>query len=1186
MERLPVSAPSERANDALLEGALERSALLLERDAELRRLVPWPDALEKIRAARTSIASVEAACELYAGRPALGRRAREAAGGAMRPLPAFSTITYAELWARVGALASGLVQAGLARTGAFVGISGFGSPDWVVADLACLYLSAVSVPLQTAILPSDLARIVRETELSCIVCSAEQLGRLLPLLPECPSVRGLVVMDLDDDDRSGLDAFAEAKASVGEDRPRVEVRTIREIEDLGEGEGGVLSPVLPSERGEADPLMTLMYTSGSTGTPKGAMFPESLWRRHVQARSFGKNLTDVPYVSLCPLPLNHAAGRFQVTSSIVRGGLTHFAFASDMSSFFEDARLARPTSLFLVPRMAGVIHQEMLVEIARGKREEEVLHAMRKTTLGDRLLLITMGSAPTPLEVRSFLKRAFDVPVFDGYGSTEAGPLTYEEHVERDAVTRIKLVDVPELGYTTGDEPFPRGELRVMTTYAVPGYYKNEQATAELFDEDGFLITGDIVQQRGEDRLVWVDRAKNVLKLAQGEFVATSRLEALFATGSPFLRQVFLYGSGVRSYVLAVIVPDLEAASSALREQGILPDEKGLKDLCRDEINRIAMREQLRAYEVPRDFFVEREPFTKENGLLTESEKPARSKLRARYGPVLEELYESIEAAQRAAIESLDRMPGGVRQKATQAIEAVLGVGAMDLARTGQSFIQLGGDSMAAGRLSSILKETLGVDVPAGFVLDPTVPVRAIVDRVAEGGTRPSVTFEQIHGVRARVARASDLTVDRFLSADELSASRAPAGDLPPDARVTLLTGANGFLGRFLTLELLSRLPARGGKLYALVRAPNDELAKGRLHASFEGADPALREELAARDHGRLTVLAGDLMKPKLGLPDATYERLAREVDSVLHNGALVNHALGYADLFEPNVLGTAEIVRFALRTRIKALAYVSTVGALSGLPRADTIREDEDIRALLPERAVEAGYAAGYSTSKWASEVLLRDANDRLGVPVRVFRPSGIMAHTRFRGQINAPDFFTRLCAGLVYTGIAPSSFYEGAGGHYDGLPVDAVARSIAALSLASLRDTASATYHVVNPYRDDGASLDRIVDWVVSAGYPLERMDDYAAWYRAFRDLLGRLADPLRQRSPLPIVELWARPAPASAPGFDASLLLARLRSLSRPGEDLAALPHVTEPFIHKYVADMVALGLLGCPLAGAAE
>jgi fatty acid CoA ligase FadD9 len=292
-----------------------------------------------------------------------------------------------------------------------------------------------------------------------------------------------------------------------------------------------------------------------------------------------------------------------------------------------------------------------------------------------------------------------------------------------------------------------------------------------------------------------------------------------------------------------------------------------------------------------------------------------------------------------------------------------------------------------------------------------------------------------------------------------------------------------------------------------------------------------------------------------------------------------VNHAFGYRELFEPNVLGTVEMLRLALSKRVKALAYVSTVGVVGGLDRPSSIREDEDIRALLPERPMGAGYAAGYSLSKWASEVLLRDANERLGVPVRVCRPSGIMAHTRYRGQINAPDFFTRLLAGIVYTGLAPRSFYEGPGrGHYDGLPVDVVARSIAAVSLTDLPQTASATYHVVNPYRDDGASLDAIVDWVASLGYRIRRIPDYAAWYRAFRDELGRLADPLRQRSPLPILDAWAHPVRANAKGFDAALLLDRLRRLSRPGEELAALPHVTEAFIHKYVDDMVALGLLG--------
>jgi fatty acid CoA ligase FadD9 len=512
----------------------------------------------------------------------------------------------------------------------------------------------------------------------------------------------------------------------------------------------------------------------------------------------------------------------------------------------------------------------------------------------------------------------------------------------------------------------------------------------------------------------------------------------------------------------------------------------------------------------------------------------------------------------------------------------VLGLGEIDPSRSEQTFVQLGGDSLAAVRLSGILKDTYGIDVPVPVVLDPTVTVRGLVERAAAGAPR-GVTFEQVHGSNPTVVRAADVRVDRFLSAEDRAAARdaAPPAALPPSATVALLTGGNGFLGRFLVLEALARLP-KDGVLYAVVRAPTDELADERLRASFQGPDPALAEELRARgSDGRLVVLAGDLMKPRLGLPESTYARLAAEVDCVVHNAALVNHAFGYRELFEPNLLGTAEMLRFAVRSRIKALAYVSTVGAVMAVDRDEPIREDEDIRTLLPERTLGFGYASGYSISKWASEILLRDANERLGVPVRVFRPSGIMAHTKYRGQINAADFFTRLLCGIVYTGIAPTSFYEGgARGHYDGLPVDVVARSIAALALTDLRDAGSATYQVVNPYRDDGVSLDVIVDWVETLGYRMTRIDDYAEWYRTFHDRLAALADPLRQRSPLAILDAWAHPARAGRGGFDVTRLRERLGRLSRPGEDLAALPHVDEALIDKYLEDMDALGLIGPP------
>jgi fatty acid CoA ligase FadD9 len=114
------------------------------------------------------------------------------------------------------------------------------------------------------------------------------------------------------------------------------------------------------------------------------------------------------------------------------------------------------------------------------------------------------------------------------------------------------------------------------------------------------------------------------------------------------------------------------------------------------------------------------------------------------------------------------------------------------------------------------------------------------------------------------------------------------------------------------------------------------------------------------------------------------------------------------------------------------------------------SLTEADDIRIISPARPVNDAYASGYGNSKWAGEVLLREANDVAGLPVSVFRAGMILAHTRYSGQVNAPDAFTRLLVSLVTTGVAPRSFYRPTDtgrwprAHYDGLPVDFTAEAI----------------------------------------------------------------------------------------------------------------------------------------------
>ncbi|MBI3224125.1 MAG: thioester reductase domain-containing protein, partial [Mycolicibacterium cosmeticum] len=346
----------------------------------------------------------------------------------------------------------------------------------------------------------------------------------------------------------------------------------------------------------------------------------------------------------------------------------------------------------------------------------------------------------------------------------------------------------------------------------------------------------------------------------------------------------------------------------------------------------------------------------------------------------------------------------------------------------------------------------------------------------------------------------------------------------------------------------------------------------------FETGDAKLLahyRELAA-DH--LEVIAGDKGEADLGLDKATWQRLADTVDFIVDPAALVNHVLPYSELFGPNALGTAELIRIALTTKIKQYAYVSTIGVAGGIEPGKFV-EDADIRTISATRVVDDGYANGYGTSKWAGEVLLREAHDLAGLPVSVFRCDMILADTTYAGQLNLPDMFTRMMFSLVATGVAPKSFnqLDGQGNrqraHYDGLPVEFIAEAISTLG-AHVEDGFE-TYHVMNPY-DDGISMDTFVDWLIEAGYKIERVDDYSDWLDRFETTLRALPDKQRQASLLPLLHNYQQPgvpvngAMAPTEVFRTAVQDAKIG----PDKDI---PHVSAPVIVKYVTDLQLLGLL---------
>jgi fatty acid CoA ligase FadD9 len=1171
-----------------------RIAQLYASDPQFRAANPRPMVIDAARRPGLRLAEIlHTLVEGYADRPALGQRAREfvidpATGRTThRPLPFFETISYRDLWTRVRAVAAAWRHDETAPvgTGDVVASVGFASPDYLTVDLVCAHLGLVSVPLQHNASVSVLKPIIREVEPRVLAAGAAYLDLAVESALESESFRHLVVFDYQpqiDAHRENLDR---ARRRLHDAGAPVVVSTLDEVIERG----GALAPEPIYTGGTAERLAMILYTSGSTGTPKGAMFTErmlaGLWSMPIASGS------ETPVFNVNFMPLNHLAGRLPLAASFLAGGTSYFVAESDLSTLFDDWALVRPTEMVLVPRVVEMLFARYRSAVDRRVSvgaDDDVAAAegaaeLREQVLGGRVLGGLVSTAPLAAEMAEFLDTCLGAHVVDAYGLTEVAPVTRDGIIARPPVIEYKLIDVPELGYFTTDKPYPRGELLVKSENATPGYFKRPEVTAEVFDEHGYYRTGDVMAEIAPDHLVYVDRRKNVLKLAQGEFVAAANLEAVFGA-APLVRQIFVYGNSARSYLLAVIVPTAEALSQYGGDTGGQErsdpgyDTGTLKAALRESLQQTAKTAELQSYEVPVDFLIETEPFSAANGLLSGVGKNLRPKLKDAYGEPLEQLYAELAAAQvdelRALRQAATSQP--VLANVIGAARSVLGSAGADVDPEAH-FTDLGGDSLSALTFSNLLAELLGVEVSVGVIVSPTSSLGQIADHIEadrrSGSTRP--TFASVHGQGATTVYAGDLTLDKFIDAKTL----AEAKTLPRisgEPHTVLLTGANGYLGRFLALEWLQRLSDTGGKLICIVRGGDAGEAWARLDAAIGHGE--LRRRFGGLAVDRLEVLPGDIGQPNLGLSEQTWERLAGNVDLIVHPAALVNHVLPYDQLFGPNVVGTAEIIRLAITARIKPVTYLSTIAVGMQVAPGEFV-EDGDIRTVSPVRAIDDSYANGYGNSKWAGEVLLRGAFDLCGLPVAVFRSDFILAHSRYTGQVNVPDGFTRLLLSLLATGIAPRSFYEtDAEGnrpraHYSGLPGDFVAEAVT--TLGGQATSGYRSFDVANPH-DDGVSLDTFVDWLIEAGQNIARIDDYRDWLARFETALRALPEKQRQHSVLPLLSAYATPQPAlrGAPAptevFHAAVRAARVG----PEKDI---PHISATLINKYVTDLRYLGLL---------
>jgi len=369
-----------------------------------------------------------------------------------------------------------------------------------------------------------------------------------------------------------------------------------------------------------DTIASIIYTSGTTGKPKGAMLTHGNFTSNVAAtiERVGFYATDN---FLNVLPLFHSFS-FTANFMLPLGVKGCCSFVRSVRTIAEDMAILQPTVLLAVPLMAEKLYARIAEKlrknlVARGLLGMGLKRVVGKKVIesfGGRLRLLGIGGAPTALAV---LKGFQDVgiPVLEGYGLTECAPGVAYPRLESYVPGTVgpilnnmqfKLADTDATG---------AGELCVKGPNVMQGYYKNPEATAEVFDGDGYFHTGDLVRIDSQNNVTICGRKKALIVNREGKNIYPEEIEQVIER-CPFVRDVVVLGyrigdeSGER--VGAILVPDTDAVTA--HNKGMPLTGTDTETLVRETVLECCRR-LLADYKMPRKLLVRHTPLERTSTL-------------------------------------------------------------------------------------------------------------------------------------------------------------------------------------------------------------------------------------------------------------------------------------------------------------------------------------------------------------------------------------------------------------------------------------------------------------------------------------------------------------------------------------------------------------------------------------------
>ncbi|CAG9320239.1 unnamed protein product [Blepharisma stoltei] len=552
----------------------------------------------------------------------------------------------------------------------FLGLYSKNREEWVIADYACILYNITTVPFYDTLGEDSMKFIISQTRMHTLLLTKEKIQKVLKLKHEgsAESLNNLIIMEqASDEDR------ANARA-VG-----ITLYDFQDIISHGIKNQAEYNPPSP------DDIFTITYTSGTTGDSKGVItthlnFISSMVNFHL---SFTIHANDI-HISY--LPIAHIYERYLFHYIAYNGAAAGF-YRGDPLKLRDDLAILKPSIFATVPRIlnrfydlingylskptgnkAIAIKRAIAVKLENLKNHSECSHKFYdflifkkiRMMLGNNIRLCALSSAPISPDILNFMKIALCCPIVECYGLTEAGPVTISNindpesgHIGGPILgVEIKLVDIPEMGYTSHyvdektQQKFAAGEICFRGPNVTKGYFKLKEITREVIDEEGWFHTGDVGLIRNNGSLKVIDRKKNIFKLAQGEYVAPIKIENAYMK-SRDVALVFVYGDSLQNYLIGIVIPEKAEVEAWAKDHDIkgnweeICKNPAVVEMVLNDMNRIGKESKLNGFELVKKVYLYPNMVAPGTLFLTSTFKINRYQARKYFQEQIDSLYSS-----------------------------------------------------------------------------------------------------------------------------------------------------------------------------------------------------------------------------------------------------------------------------------------------------------------------------------------------------------------------------------------------------------------------------------------------------------------------------------------------------------------------------------------------------------------